>query len=166
MTFLFQNSAASFTANYRIDFRWWSGNFQLKLASVWQVGGVHFPPCILSSYRISSGHTTPFMGEQCVKGTSRYVVEFPAGEKFPLCFSLHQRALRLEIAANLSFISWLKFIQAWRYWYANGGGSAAGLQSRPLSRKPWLRSWYISLSLTQWPPCQWSMWASGSTEGA
>lgn len=40
-----------------------------------------------------------------------YVVEFPAGEKFPLCLSVHQRALRLEIAPNLSFISWLRLFR-------------------------------------------------------
>lgn len=45
-------------------------------------------------------------------------------------------------------------------------GSAAGLQNRSLSKEPWLHPWYISVSLTQWPCCQWSMWASGSTEGA
>lgn len=61
---------------------------------------------------MSSRHTTPLRGWGVRKVNQPAMsARFPAGEKFPLCLSLHQRALRPEIGANLSFISWLKLFR-------------------------------------------------------
>lgn len=105
-----------------MDLRWWSVTsgifYQNLLASDrWVV--FNFPPCILSSYRISSSHTTPFMGEECVKGTSQlcrrvsrwWKVSFmsPSAPKSPETWD-----------SSKSLIHQLtEVIQAWRYWYAN-----------------------------------------------
>lgn len=114
--FFIQNSAATFTASniFRgvmrrsvtsADF------FKPKRANVWQAGGVHFPQCILSSYRISSSHTIPFTGEECVKGTTGLCRWALRCWKVSFMSLSLQRALRPEIAANLSFISWLKLFR-------------------------------------------------------
>lgn len=121
--FFIQNSAAAFTASniFRgvmrrsvtsADF------FKPKRANVWQAGGVHFPQCILSSYRISSSHTIPFTGEECVKGTTglcRWALR---------CWKVSFMSLSAESPetwdSSKSLIHQLtEVIQAWRYWYAN-----------------------------------------------
>lgn len=93
------------------------------------------------------------------------VVEFPSSEKFPLCLPLHQRALRPEIAANLSFISWLNLfrpegIDMQTRWFSYRSAERAFIQKSPGS----IPDTFLCLSHNG-PSCQWSMWASGSTEG-
>lgn len=122
--FFIQNSAATFTASNifigvmrrsvtSADF------FKPKRANVWQAGGVHFPQCILSSYRISSSHTIPFTGEECVKGTTglcRWALR---------CWKVSFMSLSAPESpetwdSSKSLIHQLtEVIQAWRYWYAN-----------------------------------------------
>lgn len=82
--------------------------FTKKPACIWQLDGVHFPPCILSLVIEYLRHTTPFMGERRIKGTSLRVDEL---HFLYVALSLHQRAPRLEIEENLSFISWLKLFR-------------------------------------------------------
>lgn len=123
-SFLFQNSAATFTANYtfRIDFRWWSvtsGNFLTKLTRIWQVGGVHFPPCILSSYRIPSSHTTPFTVEECAKGTSRLCLRVSRWWKVSFMFLCAPKSPETWDSTKSLIHQLTEVIQAWRYWYAN-----------------------------------------------
>lgn len=93
--------------------------FLLKPASIWQVGGIHFPPCILSSYRISSSHTTPFMGEECIKGTSQLCRRVSRWWKVSF-MSLSAPKSPETWDSGKSLIHQLtEVIQAWRYWYAN-----------------------------------------------
>lgn len=95
------------------------GRVLIKLASIWQVGGVLFPPCILSSYRIPSSHTTPFMVEECAKGTSRLCRR---GSRWWKVSFISLRAPKSPETSDStkSLIHLLaEAIQAWRYWYAN-----------------------------------------------
>lgn len=95
------------------------GSVLIKLASIWQVGGVLFPPCIPSSYRIPSSHTTPFMVEECAKGTSRLCRR---GSRWWKVSFISLRAPKSPETSDStkSLIHLLaEAIQAWRYWYAN-----------------------------------------------
>lgn len=142
------------------------GRVLIKLASIWQVGGILFPPWILSSYRIPSSHTTPFMVEECAKRTSRLCRRGSRWWKVSF-ISLHALKRAETPDSTKSLIHPLAVaIQAWRYWYANMEVQLQVCWSGLSPKQPWLHSRYISLSPTQRASCQRSMWASGSSEGA
>ena len=128
---------------------------------IWRVGGVNFPPCALFSYRMSSSHTTPLHGWGVCKGNQPGMSSrFPADEKFSLCLSLHQRALRPEIGAKLAFISWLKLFRPEGIDMQTGRFSA-GLQNRPLSKKalaPFLIHFCVTYTMTPLSMVHVSVW--------
>lgn len=82
-------------------------------------GWCSFPPCILPSYRISSSHTTPFIGEECIKGTSQLCRRVSRWWKVSF-MSLSAPKSPETWDSSKSLIHQLtEVIQAWRYWYAN-----------------------------------------------
>lgn len=83
------------------------------------MGGVHFPLYILFSYRISSSHTTPFMGEEYVKRTSQLCRQVSRCWKvFFMPLSAPETPETWDSSKSLIH-QLTEVIQAWRYWYAN-----------------------------------------------
>lgn len=117
---------------------------------------------LLLSYRIPWSHTTPFMFEEYVKETRRPCrqVSHPWNVFFMICRSPETRDGTKSLTRQFREVT-----GALPYWYANG--SAAGLWSGLYTKKK--RHGYIPhtfpFSSHNEPPCQGSMWTSGSSEG-
>lgn len=117
------------------------GSFATNLARIRQVGGVSFPLCILSSYRIPS---SPIHGWGVGKGNQSAM-----SSRFLLVKSFLSVSREPEQTPNLS-AQLTEVIQAWKVLICKHGGSAAGPPIRlSISKKPRLLPWYISSCLTQ-----------------
>lgn len=116
--------------------------------SIWQVGGVPFPLCILFSYRISPSHTTPLIGEGCVKGTSQLCHQ--VSHWWKVFFMSLSRPENPETRdSGKSLIHQLtEVIHAWTYWYAN-----EMVQLQVFIQSALARLLIHSLLLTQWVSC-------------
>lgn len=119
-----------------------------NLAHIRQVGGVSFPPCILSSYTIPS---SPIHGWGMGKGNqSAMSSRFLLVKSFLSVSQCTKAPQEPEKTPNLSS-QLTEVTQAWKVLICKRGGSAAGPPIRlSIPKKLRLLPWYISSCLTQW----------------